>query len=647
MKKIACGREPERKTGPALSERPEEGEDRMEGKRTQRPSPAGRRRVVLAAVLGCVALLLAVYLGLCAYVGARGTVLPHVYVLGTDLGGLTQEQAVQAVDQAVADTYGEMTITLACGQTSRELDASQIQADSQAAAQAAFAVGREEMFLKRGAVILAHLAGRGSQVQLQVGLDQEGQRDLEQALSALSIREGDALVETVWTVEEGELILTRGTTGLAVGREEAQELVQRALERGESTRLELSLTEQEPEPVDFQALYDSVHVDAADAYIDPETCTVVPHVVGLSFDPERAAEEFAGVPEGGQLRIPLDQTMPQVTGEELEAKLFADLLGECTTYISGTNNRLSNVILAAQFIHETILMPGDVFSYNETVGPRTSARGFLPAPAYVAGQTVDEVGGGICQDSSTLYLAALRANLKIVERVNHMYAVGYVPDGMDATVAWGAIDFKFENNTDYPIRLVTTVSGRTMRAAIYGTKTDDITVKVTNRTLSTDPAETIYTPDETVPQGTTVVSVTPYTGRRVEAYRNLYDGEGNLISSTLESVNTYRRRDKVILYNPADAESLGLVEPAEPDDPGEGTFLPVDPPEGGEGEQTAPETPPTDPQDPEGGGDGGPQDPEGNTPGEQPAEGGEAPGEQGGGGPEEGAQSAGGGESAP
>ena len=577
----------------------------MQEKVTQQAPGSGRRRVVLAVALAAVALLAAVYLGLCIYVGARGTVLPNVYALGVDLGGMTQDQAARAVEQAASDVYAGMTITLACGQSSQELDASQVQVDAEAAAQAAFAVGREEMFLKRGAVILAHLVGRGSQVDAEVQLTQEGERDLDRALSYLSTQEGDALVETVWAVEEGELVLTRGVTGQAVDRVQAEERVLQALQEGQSSRVEVSLTEQEPEAVDFQQLYDSVHVEAQDAYIDPETCTVVPHVVGLSFDVAQAEQEFSAVPEGGELRIPLDQTMPQVTQEELEAKLFSDVLGECSTNIGGSSNRLSNVILAAQFINGTILMPGDVFSYNDTVGPRTSARGFLPAPAYVGGQTVDEVGGGICQDSSTLYLAALRANLKIVERVNHMYAVGYVPDGMDATVAWGAIDFRFENDTDYPIKIVATVTGRTMQVVLYGTKTDDITVRVTNRTLSTDPAQVIYTPDETVPQGTTVVSVTPYTGKRVEAYRNLYDGDGNLISSTLESVNTYRRRDKVILYNPADAESLGLTEPdpEEPEDPGQGTILPVEPPEGGEGEQTTPETPPTDPQDPDTGTD--------------------------------------------
>ena len=98
---------------------------------------------------------------------------------------------------------------------------------------------------------------------------------------------------------------------------------------------------------------------------------------------------------------------------------------------------------------------GDVFSYNGVVGQRTAARGYQAAPAYVQGETVDEIGGGICQTSSTIYYAVLHTTLEIVERHAHMYSVGYVPDGMDATVYFGLSDFRFKNNTDYPVKIVT------------------------------------------------------------------------------------------------------------------------------------------------------------------------------------------------
>jgi hypothetical protein len=195
-----------------------------------------------------------------------------------------------------------------------------------------------------------------------------------------------------------------------------------------------------------------------------------------------------------------------------------------------------------------------VFSYNPVVGPRTTETGFKPAPAYVQGQTVDEVGGGICQTSSTLYLATLRANLEIVERQNHSYISSYITAGMDATVSYGALDYRFKNNTAYPIRIEAGVANRQLTIRIYGTKTDDVTVKMTYEILSTTPYGVVYKADSSVPAGTTKVSVTPYTGYKVVTYRNLYNGSGTLISSTQEAVSTYKTRDKVILYNPADGD---------------------------------------------------------------------------------------------
>ena len=157
-----------------------------------------------------------------------------------------------------------------------------------------------------------------------------------------------------------------------------------------------------------------------------------------------------------------------------------------------------------------------------------------------------------------IYYAALNANMEIVERHNHTYAVGYVPDGMDATVWYGSLDFQFRNNTPYPIRLETVYGDSYLTVRIYGTKTDGLHVEMTNRQLSSTPWSTEYQVDSSLSAGQTRVLQTPYTGRVVEAYRNIYDGEGNLVSSTLESKNTYKMRNQIIAVSPADAAQYGL-----------------------------------------------------------------------------------------
>ncbi|MPM74127.1 hypothetical protein SDC9_121112 [bioreactor metagenome] len=280
--------------------------------------------------------------------------------------------------------------------------------------------------------------------------------------------------------------------------------------------------------------------------------------MGVSFDVAAARELFEHTGWGSDCQVALILTQPEITYDALKATLFRDVLGTASSSVGGTANRISNVGLAASFCDEYILLPGEIFSYNGVVGSRTAARGFLPAPAYVKGETVDEIGGGICQVSSTIYLASLNSNLKIVERQNHSYTVGYVPDGLDATVYFGSLDYRFENNTAYPIRMEVTMTGRTLTVRLHGTKSDDITVKMESVRLSSTPYETIYKLDASAPVGKSVESVTPYTGRKVEAYRCLYDGNGNLISRTLENVSNYRKRDRIILINPADAASHGL-----------------------------------------------------------------------------------------
>ena len=134
--------------------------------------------------------------------------------------------------------------------------------------------------------------------------------------------------------------------------------------------------------------------------------------------------------------------------------------------------------LSASTINGYVLNCGEVFSYNGAVGQRTAARGYQAAPAYVKGETVDEIGGGICQTSSTLYLACLRGNLEITERHAHRYIPAYIAAGMDATVSWGGPDYKFTNNTDYPIKIVTEYQGDYLTVKLLGTNVTGIAAKI-------------------------------------------------------------------------------------------------------------------------------------------------------------------------
>ena len=202
--------------------------------------------------------------------------------------------------------------------------------------------------------------------------------------------------------------------------------------------------------------------------------------------------------------------------ERLQKHLLADKLATKTTSLSGSSsNRITNVRLAAEKINGVILQPGQTFSYNDVLGQRTKANGFKEAGAYSGGQVVQEVGGGICQVSSTLYYCAMVSNLKINTRTCHYFPVAYIEPGMDATVSWGGPEFKFTNNRDYPIEIKAYVQNGSVTVEIWGTDVDGSYVKMS------------YTAN----------------GLRATTYRTVYDKDGKQISHTLEANSTYHSHD--------------------------------------------------------------------------------------------------------
>ena len=171
--------------------------------------------------------------------------------------------------------------------------------------------------------------------------------------------------------------------------------------------------------------------------------------------------------------IPLNITAPNITTNMIGTEAFPDLLADYSTRYVNNLNRTTNLILATNKINGTVLMPGETFSYNKVVGARTIAAGYRDAPIYVSGQVVDGVGGGICQVATTLYNAAVYSNLEIVQRTNHQFVPSYAPASRDATVVYGAIDFQFKNNRNYPIKIVGFVSGGICNFKIFGLRQED------------------------------------------------------------------------------------------------------------------------------------------------------------------------------
>ncbi|MCC8120471.1 MAG: VanW family protein [Oscillospiraceae bacterium] len=496
-------------------------------------------------------------MGLCAWATAH--ILPNSQALETDISGMGYTQAVELLEQTVAQLQAE-PVELVCQEAdttvSCYLGVAGLSLDQQALSDQVTLRG--EGFLSRGLDWLRSLSEEGQSHVAQDILYFSNPDYLTGLVEQTTAELTWDVTNYSYVVEDGYLVVTRGQDGMAVDLDGLEEQLLEQLGQCDTSSIAIQATFTLAEDPDFQAIYDELYVEAENATLDSTTYEVVEGITGVSFDVDAAQQLYDEIEQGESCSIPLIYTEPEITASLLQSRLFADVLGECTTYVSGSENRLSNVKLAGELCDGIILLPGETFSYAAQMNGCTESMGFLPAPAYVGGLTVDSIGGGVCQGSSTIYTAVLYANLEVVERRNHSYTISYLPAGSDAMYSGSGSDFKFRNNTDYPIKLKITTSGRYFTVQILGTKLNSNYVKMEFNTISTTAYSTVYKIDDSVPAGTTKVSVTPYTGCKVEAYRCVYSSSGTLISRTYESTSVYSKRDQVILVNSADAEEYGL-----------------------------------------------------------------------------------------
>lgn len=522
-----------------------------DGKRVAKKSS---RAPVGAIVVLCVAAAAAaLYIGLCAWAG--GHVLPNSSAAGIELGGLSRAAAQERLEQA-AQEFQDKTVNLTCGGVSIpcELGKAGLSWDS---AQVLDQLGSEGSFFTRGAAWLRALGGERSVDE--GALRFEDQLYMDGLITALTSAMSNPVEQHSVAVGQSEIRITAGHAGQSIDTTTVeQELCQRIANGRDYSDLALEAVVTQPDALDLGALHDEIYVEPANAVLDGETFEITPSVTGVSFDIPTAQALFERAEAGQTITVPLILTEPEITTELMEASLFADVLGEAKSTVSGSSARKSNVKLASSLVNATILLPGEEFSYWSMIAPCTKEQGFQDAPTYVNGETVPGVGGGVCQVSSSIYTATLYANLEIVQRNQHTYAVGYLPDGNDAMVNGGSSDYKFRNNTQWPIKIVAGVEGNKLTVQILGTKTDDTYVKLEFAELSSNPYETIYQIDDSIPAGTTKEKTSGYRGRKTETYRCIYDGDGNLISRTLENKNSYARRDRILLINSADAAGYNV-----------------------------------------------------------------------------------------
>lgn len=558
----------------------------MENTVEKRRIPIAVIAVIVALVI--VALIVGAYCGLCKWVRDNGRLMPGTVAsdatgeVTMDLSKMLAPDAVLAMRKRMNEHLSRRVVTITYGEGQTEsIDGSYLAVDPQSPVDYGMAYKANQPFLKLGALWLGLIEDNVGLSLAAAVLTEEGELEAERIARYIADAVYIAPVDYTCQLDENEenVLVTQGCEGRELDANALARTLKQTLLVGAAS-LDAEYITLPAEFIDVQMIYDMVYKPPVDPYLLENGRLSLP-VDGVTIDVEAAQELLDATAPGGACTIPLVAIAPDFsTCQDL---LYQDLLAENSSPMDGVADRSFNVRRAAELCNEVVLMPGEVFSYLGTVWNDEVKNTYKMSTGYANGLTVDMYGGGICQISSAIYYCTVYSNLEIVRRANHAFLVTYVPKGLDATVYNPTLDFKFRNNTPYPIKIVTSSEesdwGK-VTVKILGTKTDDSYVVPEIIELYSTPWTTVYKPDSTIPVGTTKVSVTPYTGYAVDVYRCVYDGDGNLISRTYENFSKYAKRDKVILFNPADAQRLGLnpdgtplpevepqPEPAVPEEP--------------------------------------------------------------------------------
>ena len=409
-----------------------------------------------------------------AYNLLRQNIIAGVSIKGIDVSNTSPSDARYKLDNYISSTLPtELKLKHGDFETTLSLEQLEVSFDTKGVTNKAYRIGKEgNIFLDNFNVIYTLFKNVNLEPTLKINEEQ-----LSKNLDEISAQLPDKVVESSYYQEGNNLIITTGKEGNVVDKEKTIEQIKTALSDFSiiNNPIEITVKTQKPEPINIEKIHEEIYKEPVNASYTQNPFTIYPSENGLDFNISiEEAKNIIGDGTSAEYTIPLKVLYPSVTTNMIGTEAFPDLLSSYSTkYAASNKDRTTNLRLAANKINGTVLMPGETFSYNKVVGARTIAAGYKEAPIYVSGKVVDGLGGGICQITSTLYNAVVYANLEVTQRSNHQFVPSYVTASRDATVVYGAIDFQFKNNRNYPIKLVCSVSGGIANFQIFGLKQDD------------------------------------------------------------------------------------------------------------------------------------------------------------------------------
>ena len=518
----------------------------------------------LLSTLLVVLLLAGLAAGGCVwYVSKVDTIFPNITAAGVDLGGMTQQEAQEALTELGYDSLDNIayTVTMPCGEAQLTFRDVGLERTAGQLAELAQDYGKDDNLLLK---TLHYAKCRYEGLDLTDKLFAAPNEAIIRNRLLLPMREARAQLNAAAKLdpEAGTLTVIKGAQSIVLSEEEAAELILSELRELHFGPITYAPVVEHDTVKDLEDLRMQFFAEVSDAYYDKDQDTIIPEVLGVDFSDEELAPIWEKAETGESVVLPVLITMPEETQKHLEEILFkTELSTSVTTVKKSTENRKNNIRKACEAVNGLVLMPGEQVSYNDLLGKRTKEAGYLEAGAYVNGEVVDQVGGGICQVSSAMYYCAVYGNLQIDQRTNHTFQVSYMQPGLDATVSWGKPDLKFTNNRTYPIRFTAeVVDDAELHVSMWGVD-DGTYVKVTT-------TQKPLHGDEEYP--------TVETGFWTEAMRWVYNRETDelLTKQRLKPSEYHYHKENIVYPSPSPTPEV-TPTPETTDPPEEPTETPV------------------------------------------------------------------------
>ena len=485
---------------------------------------------------------------MCFYIHAvtYTKIFPNVSVFGVNVGSLTKQEAETLLNEKIADSIYDNTITVKFGKQELKLNVADLfTADVEKTVENAYRAGRGSNILSK-LVKSVYAMRKSYTVPLVITTD--GDKLKNELLDfAINCEEG----HNFYTFNDKFTVMTVDISnpyGYLLDIDSTAEVISKRVADGIFDDV-LFIAKYKITKDDKELLYNRMQIPAVNASMEIEDNELIikPHRVGITVDRDKL---FKHIENGDTLfAMVVSPTMPRLTEDDFSVSSFPDVLGEYETNYDPINDALAkNIQRNASLINSVIIAPGKLFSYNGIVGDRTAERGFFPVT------TGDEgYNGGASQVASTLFAAQLMADLETEQRRNNDFMISYIEAGMDAKVEYGVSDYAFKNTNEYPIKIEADASNGTLKIRIMGTKSDKTTdIQIINHVISEENYTTTYEQTAELGDGYTLVKQQGHNGQTVDTYKVFYrDGIEEFRDFMHKSV--YKPVNEVILYGGQDS----------------------------------------------------------------------------------------------